>query len=181
MTSLAELVLEVHRSLDDARLPHAIGGAISLGFAIDHPRGTSDVDVNVLVSVSEAARVLTALPPGSRWDEDKLRRLERDGQVRVFCGEYPVNIFLSTNEFHDRAAENVRLVTFEGALIPILSADDLAVFKVFFNRRKDWVDVEAMVDAGSLHRPTLLATVSELLGADDARTQRLHELLFPPP
>ena len=27
---------------------------------------------------------------------------------------------------------------------------DLAVFKAFFNRTKDWADIEAMIEAGSL-------------------------------
>ncbi len=31
--------------------------------------------------------------------------------------------------------------------LPFLSCPDLAVFKVFFNRTKDWADLEAMHDA----------------------------------
>ena len=58
-----------------------------------------------------------------------------------------------------------------------LAADDLAVFKIFFNRTKDWADVEAMHEAGSLDTDALLATVLSLLGADDVRTQRLRQLL----
>lgn len=50
MSVLAERLLAVHDALADARLPHAIGGAIALGYCTEEPRGTRDLDVNVFVA-----------------------------------------------------------------------------------------------------------------------------------
>jgi hypothetical protein len=177
VTSLTDVVLDVHAALDRARLPHAIGGAIALAYAIDEPRGTADLDVNVFVTVADAARVLESLPRRTVWDGDKLARLRRDGQVRVFLDGYPVDLFLSTDGFHDEAEARTRVVPFAGGEIPILHGEDLAVFKVFFNRRKDWADLEAMVRAGKIDPANVLARVIELLGSDDERVLELRSLL----
>jgi transcriptional regulator with XRE-family HTH domain len=37
--------------------------------------------------------------------------------------------------------------------LPFLSAEDLTVFKISFGRTKDWVDIEAMVTAGTAIDP----------------------------
>lgn len=177
MTSLLEVVLDVHHALDGAALPHAIGGALALAYAIDEPRGTADVDVNVFVPTGDARRVLDALPPDAVWDETKLAMLERDGQVRVFLDGYPIDLFLSTDAFHDEAQTRVRVVPFADEEIPILHGEDLAVFKIFFDRRKDWADLEAMLRAEKIDAVRVLERVSELLGDDDARVGQLRALM----
>jgi hypothetical protein len=48
----------------------------------------------------------------------------------------------------------------------VLSCEDLAVFKAFFARPKDAVDLAAMVDAEAIDAALLLATVADLLGAE---------------
>ena len=49
MSALGERLLAVHDALDGAGMPHAIGGAIALGYCVVEPRGTRDLDVNVFV------------------------------------------------------------------------------------------------------------------------------------
>jgi hypothetical protein len=71
----------------------------------------------------------------------------------------------------------VRLVPFDGAEIPILSCSVLAVFKAFFNRTRDWADIEAIQDAGCLDGPETLGWLATLLGAGDPRTVRLASLV----
>jgi pimeloyl-ACP methyl ester carboxylesterase len=175
--SLVEVVLAVHDALDAAVLPHSIGGALALAYATDEPRGTADLDVNVFVPVDQARRVLESMPEATVWDQDKLARLERDGQVRVFLHGYPVDVFLSTDAFHDEAQRRVRVVPFGGREIPILDGADLAVFKAFFNRRKDWADLEAMARSEKTDMASVLERVTALLGADDPRVEALAALL----
>jgi hypothetical protein len=48
--------------------------------------------------------------------------------------------------------------------LPILACNDLAVFKAFFDRAKDAVDVAEMVRAGAIDLGHLRRTVDALIG-----------------
>jgi hypothetical protein len=65
---------------------------------------------------------------------------------------------------------------FMGQKIPFLACTDLAIFKAFFDRTKDWADLEEMASAGTLDFTEVSGVLIEHLGADDARLQRLREL-----
>lgn len=175
--SLVRLIETVHASLERSDIPHAFGGALALAYGVATPRGTADIDVNVFVAPTRAAAVLAALPDGVTWDDDDLARVARDGQVRLFWGGTPLDLFFDTTTFHLQAARNTRQVSFADGTIPVLDPNDLAVFKAFFDRRKDWADLEAMAEVGSFDPEIVLGWLEQLLGADDPRCARLQELL----
>jgi hypothetical protein len=175
--SLPDKIVALHRALDRSKVEHAFGGALALAWCTSRPRGTSDVDINVFAPPSQNHRVLRALPPEVAWSDDDRERLRRDGQVRLWWDNTPVDLFLSTTSFHRRAGRRVRHETFRGELLPFLACDDLAVFKVFFDRSRDWVDLEEMIAARSFDVGAAAATVAELLGDDDARLTRLAQLV----
>src|SRR6185503_10376807 len=100
----------------------------------------------------------------------------RDGQVRLWWDEHPVDLFFSYHPLHDRAQARIRVVPFGTDEIPVLSCTDLAVFKVVFNRSRDWADLEAMVEANSVDRDDALGWLRETLGADAGPVQRFSEL-----
>ncbi len=78
-----------------------------------------------------------------------------------------IDIFLSTDAFHDSAAAAVRLVPFgDGINIPVLPCAHLAVFKTFFARPKDFLDVANMVEARTFEVAEVRATIAGLLGDD---------------
>ncbi len=62
-------------------------------------------------------------------------------------------------------------------MVPYLACDDLAVFKAFFNRTKDWADLEAMIEADRLDATAVLGTLTLYLGGDDERIARLRDLV----
>jgi len=70
----------------------------------------------------------------------------------------------------------VRTETLGGVKLPFLCCEDLAVFKAFFNRTKDWADLEEMHTAGTLNTQTVAQTIAHYLGADDERVTRLQRL-----
>lgn len=177
MTALATCLLAVHDGLAAAELPHAFGGAIALGYCIAEPRGTHDLDVNVFVAADRADEVVQALPPEITARPSDTDVLRRDGQVRLRWDETPVDLFLDVNDFHLGVAERVRIVPFEGVEIPVLDCVSLAVFKAFFSRGKDWVDIANMVALG-LDVPAVLQWLEELLGPDDEVTKRMAEFLL---
>jgi hypothetical protein len=177
MSSLAEKALAVDSALTEAGTPHAFGGALALAFHIAEPRGTRDIDINVFVPAHDARTVLGSLPADVRWTDHDVSEIERNGQVRVFWDDTPLDLFFVTHPFHESAAAHVESVPFAGREIPILAADDLAVFKAFFDRTKDWADIEAMLDVRSLDVHVVLGWLVDLLGANDHRVARLRSLI----
>lgn len=173
--TLAEQLLALDAALDRARLPHAFGGAIALAFWTLEPRATRDLDVNVFVPATDAARVLAALPDGVRVCDGDLERLAADGQRRVWWDDTPVDIFLDYAPVHAQAAQHHRRVPFAGTDIPVLGPIELVVFKAMFDRTKDWADIEAVLVAGTVDAEAVRAALLEMVGTDDARLGRLAD------
>ncbi len=176
MCELGDRLLALHDAFDLARIPHAIGGAIALGYCTLEPRGTRDLDVNVFVGPDRIKDVFAALPTGVAISGLALEQAERDGQVRLWWEETPIDLFFSVLRFHDRVASEVRQVSFEGRSIPVLDCTALAVFKAMFDRPRDWVDIEAMVEARALDLGEASRWVTEIAGADSAAARKLAEL-----
>lgn len=176
MSRIADHIVAIHVALDAAALPHAFGGALALAWCTGDPRGTSDIDLNVFVAPSRAGDVLGALPAEVRSTAAQRKALGRDGQTRLWWGDVPVDVFLSTAPFHDHAAGRAKIEPFLGVGIPFLDCGDLAVFKAFFNRTRDWADLEDMARAGTIDRAGLAAAISALLGDDDERLVRIEQL-----
>lgn len=174
--NLPEKIVAIHEALRAAELPHAFGGALALAWCTGRARGTIDIDINVFVAAERFDDVLTTLPPGVDVTSDARTIIQRDGQVRLWWEQTPVDIFLNTTGFHVQAAQRVRNETFMGRELPFLSCYDLAVFKAFFNRTRDWADLEAMQDAGTLDCNAVTAQLIGMLGMDDERIEKLQAL-----
>ena len=179
MTSLVERITAIDRALVAADLPHAFGGALALAWCTQRARGTIDIDLNVFVDPAQTPSVLAALPSGVAWDEDDGRVIERDGQTRLWWDGTPVDLFLDTTDFHRQVASRAVVHPFDGRQVPFLACDDLAVFKAFFARTKDWADLEEMIAAGTLDVDRVLGALVRHLGGDDERIERLRALADP--
>jgi hypothetical protein len=179
MSALADRIVVLHRALDAARLPHAFGGALALAWCTHRARGTIDVDVNVFVPVDAVDQVVAALPDDVHVSPEQRELLQRDGQVRLWWGGTPVDVFLNTTAYHDEVATRVRIERFAGEEVPFLACTDLAVFKAFFNRTKDWADLEEMAGAGTLDRHRVVGVLAEHLGPEDPRVSRVLGLPRP--
>ncbi|HMK11128.1 MAG TPA: hypothetical protein VK461_06085 [Acidimicrobiales bacterium] len=167
----------IHAHLRAAGFEHAFGGALALAWCTKQARGTIDLDVNVFVRPERADDVLAALPDGVVATARDRRALLSEGQARLSWETTPVDIFLSTTTFHDEVATRLRWEPFAGAELPFLACEDLAVFKAFFNRTRDWADLEAMRDAGTLDVVAVAGVLVSYLGADDERIARLRSLV----
>src|SRR5665213_3038047 len=93
-------VIAVHRSLDQAGIAHGFGGAIALAYAVDEPRATVDIDLNVTGDPSAPQDVLAALPAGVVWNEEDVERISADGQVRLWWDDVPVDLFFPQHQLH---------------------------------------------------------------------------------
>jgi hypothetical protein len=177
--SLPEKVMAVHRSL--AAVEHAFGGALALAYYAE-PRATHDIDLNVFVTPDRVDEVLSALrPEGVAVDGATTDVLARDGQGRVWIGRTPLDLFFAYDPFHEATRAAAHLVPFLGGEIPIISATHLTVCKAVFDRPKDWVDIDAMVDLDApIDAGEALRWVGRIAGDTDRRFDRLAAVLATP-
>ena len=149
----ADVAGEVHDQLVDAKIDHCFGGGLALNYYAP-PRLTTDVDVNVAVPVVRSTEVID-LFAGRGFDDVEPQGAARApvAGIRMTRGRDVIDLFLAFDDYHQRVVE--RAVTFPFSTgdriidLPFLSADDLVVMKLSFNRPKDWVDSESMLEAGT--------------------------------
>lgn len=173
---LVEKLLAIHRALKARSLPHAFGGAIALAYCVEEPRGTRDLDVNIFVDAGDAERVLAALPGGVTVGKGDVEAVKREGQTRLFWDGVPVDVFLNNLPLHEEVANGVLWVLLEGEQIPVLDCASLVVFKSFFNRTRDWGDIEEVAVATPEDVDAAVKVVADLVGEDDPSYRRLAEI-----
>ena len=123
---------------------------------------------------AETQQVLDALPEEIVSTDEDRTKMMAEGQQRLMFDRISVDIFLNTTPFHDDLRLHVHEHQLVDRKLPFLGCNDLAVFKAFFNRRKDWADIEEILRADRLDVPYVTGILSEYLGPDD---ERIRELL----
>jgi hypothetical protein len=176
VSELVDKLFAIHDALTEAGIAHAFGGAIALAYCVEEPRGTRDLDVNIFVAASQAEAVLASLPTGVKVGKEDIAKVKRDGQARLDWDGTPIDVFLNSIPLHDAVAASVVWVRLEGRDVPVLDCASLAIFKAFFNRTKDWADLEAIALATPEDIETAATTIAELVGKDDPAVARLESL-----
>jgi hypothetical protein len=176
MSLLERRLLELHDALQSARISHAFGGAIALAYCTEDPRGTHDLDVNVFVTPSRVGEVFAALPDSVATHPADSEAAEREGQVRVWWEDTPIDLFFDVHSFHREVARGVRWVQFAGRTIPVLGCTSLAVFKALLDRTKDWADIEAMVERGTIDMEGAVASLEGMAAPEHPAFRRLTSL-----
>jgi hypothetical protein len=173
--SLPDKIVQIDAAL--RAVDHAFGGAIALAYWAE-PRATIDIDLNLFVTPDRAKEVLSPLEAIGVQAADAIEVIERDGQARVWWDDTPVDLFFSYDQFHAAAAKDAVEVPFADGVIPVLSAEHLAVCKVVYDRPKDWVDIDAMIELGtSLDAAEILRWVGRVVGDEDPRFDRIASVL----
>ena len=178
--SLGERVLTLAAALEAAAIPHAFGGAIAYNFH-GEPRATHDIDINIFLPQSQSEQTLAVLMQAGVPIDAQSAGLEiaRTGQIRLRWQHVPIDLFFSTVPLHDASQARARRVPFRGRVIPVLSAEDLAVCKVAFNRDQDWADLRNILaiqgekfDMGYARR-----WLYDMFPEHDDRVQRFERLV----
>jgi hypothetical protein len=177
MSELVEKLFVIHDSLAKASIAHAFGGAVALAYCVEEPRGTRDLDVNIFVDAVKAERALSHMPSDVTIAEADIAKVKRDGQARLDWDGTPVDVFLNNVPLHEAVAEAVVWVPLAGREIPVLDCASLAIFKAFFDRTKDWADMEAIAQATPEDIDIAAATIADLVGPDDPAVERLESLI----
>jgi hypothetical protein len=179
LSELVEKLFAIHDSLTKASIPHAFGGAIALAYCVEEPRGTRDLDVNIFVDASRAESVLASLPRGVTVRKKDVAKVNRDGQARLDWDGTPIDVFLNNVPLHEAVAASVVWVPLEGRKVPVLDCASLAIFKAFFDRTRDWADLEEIALATPEDIEEAARTISELVSPDDPAVERLRKLAVP--
>ena len=175
--SLDGKVIALERALTAASIQHAFGGALALAYYAE-PRATIDVDINIFAPAQRQPEVAAALLPIGVNTNSHGTDVGRDGQERWWWGRNPIDLFYSYDPFHDAMQAAVRSVAFGDRQIPIISGEHLVICKALFDRPKDWVDIQAIVEGtGTLDRAEILAWMARMVGAGDENAVRLASVL----
>lgn len=177
MSELVDKLFAVHDSLTSAGLLHAFGGAIALAYCTVEPRGTRDLDVNIFVSHAQAKTALGALPQQVTVGAADVAAVRRDGQARLWWDGTPIDVFFNNHPLHDAVAEGIVWVPLEEREVPVLDCASLVVFKAFFDRTKDWADIEAAAECDCRSVEAAAKTVEALVGSDDQVHEKLVAVL----
>ena len=176
--SLPDKVSAIHHALREAKIPHAIGGALALAYYAE-PRATIDVDINVFVSTERWPEICETLAPLGINVEVEVKDLNRDGQVRLWWDRNPVDLFFSYDPFHDAMRRDARKVPFNDETIPILSPEHLAVCKAMFDRPKDWLDIpQVLVGVEGFDASEVRRWLDATVGSNDLRCVHFDELAY---
>ena len=176
MTGLVQKILSCHQSLSKNDVPHAFGGALALAWCTKSARGTIDIDINIFTNTDQAENVIAALPIGVKHTKKDLKELIRETQIRLWWESTPVDIFLNSTPYHEEVQTRIKWEIFAGSEVPFLCCRDLSVFKAFFNRTKDWADLEAMMAVGTLDIDFTSNILIKYLGNQDERLEKLQQL-----
>lgn len=169
-----DLILATHRSLKDAGIDHAFGGALALMHYVKEPRTTWDIDVNISIRQDDAQKVVDALSGLIEATPAQVEMLKRDGQVRLIVGRYPIDIFLAVHEFHDEMQTMSAMRPFGKVELPYISATHLAVLKALFDRPKDWIDIMEMMKHKSVDVQRAIGWLASMTSERDERTARFR-------
>jgi hypothetical protein len=106
-----------------------------------------------------------------------IARVERDGQARLDWEGTPIDVFLNNLPLHEAVAASVLWVRLEGRDIPVLDCASLAIFKAFFDRTRDWADLEAIALTTPEDIEEAITTIADLVGEEDPAVARLEAIL----
>jgi hypothetical protein len=175
-SSLPEKVLAVHQSLAEADIPHAVGGALAVGY-YGEPRSTLDIDINVFIPVDQWPRTgdaLTALDLDLEIAEGEIENAE---ELRLDWAPNSLHLFFACDPLHEQMRLDVRSVPFNGDTIPIVAPEHLIIRKAILDRPKDWYDIEQILIATSpLDLEEVESWLQRMTDKDDPRMQKLREV-----
>lgn len=178
-----ERTLQVHAALERAGIQHAVGGALALAYHVAEARATRDIDLNVAADPNDPRGLFDVLPADVPWNERDIRTVRDTGQVRLLWPHpdgqppIPLDLFFPQSEFHRQLNQRAVVVAMLDQTIPIVSATDLMVLKMLFDRRKDWADIEELVRHGTPNVEEARDWLIRIVGPHDVRESRLDQLL----
>ena len=138
--------------------------------------GVTPFGINVFLNEEEA---------GTCWEELGSLGIEspaadrdiHEHEVLLSWEHTPIHVFFSYDPFHESCRVRARQVPFADGEIWILSAEDITIFKVIYDRPKDRAEVrEVLLCMGERFDVAYaIGWLERILGSGDARVTRFRE------
>ncbi|RLC89319.1 MAG: hypothetical protein DRI77_15835 [Chloroflexi bacterium] len=147
MENLFESLIALQARLRRAGISSAIIGGVAVS-VWGEPRVTRDVDIKVLLTRKDAARLLNLLMPDYKsLIADPLQSLTSTGIIFVQDElDTRLDILLSDTSFDAKAIQRAQAVELEpGLMARICSAEDLIVYKLISTRLRDYQDAASVI------------------------------------
>ncbi|MCI0651827.1 MAG: hypothetical protein L0Z55_08080 [Planctomycetes bacterium] len=178
--------------LEKLGVSYAFGGAIAQNYW-GTVRATQDVDVIVAVPKVRYQTLVDALSDdGFQLDTNSRERtaitveavLAQERRRRYFTcyrGLVKVDFFVPLVPLQHAMLQRARKVAFQGAAMPIVSAEDLILIKMVFHREKDLRDVCAILwsQRGNLDQDYLSKQAESTLRGEELRELKDLILKYP--
>ena len=166
--------------LTEDGIEFAFGGALALA-AWGVPRATIDVDVSVFVPPTDWRRVVDALERcGALVAADEAERTATSiGLIVAYVAGTRVDLFLQHHPMHaDMRRRRVSRHGVGDGESYFLSASDVVLTKLLYNRAKDRTDLERLfaVCGGQIDVEYVAGWLERIVGADDERLAVLTDL-----
>jgi hypothetical protein len=149
--NIEELTVAVHHLLEEEGVPHGFGGALALNLYTD-PRATRDIDLSAFVPWDRRHETIPVFARLGFTPERSLDDAIPIAGIRLRSpkSDYLIDVFFAIDEHYEQVRNRLVHHPFgaQRELLPFFSADDIALFKVSFNRDKDWVDLRHLVRDG---------------------------------
>jgi uncharacterized nucleotidyltransferase DUF6036 len=147
LSSLVDALVEAHEILEGTDVAHALCGGIAANLYREDVRATMDVDFYLVVGAAELvglARTFEAAGWRAQpyWRKAELLRMEKHDTPRVDC-------LIASTDYERSAIRRAVEARVEGTRIPVLTPEDLIVFKLVAGRARDYEAVAAIVNAMS--------------------------------
>ena len=171
-------MLEVHEILLGAGVVHALCGGIAANLYREEIRATTDVDFYIFVAATQLVALTRQFEEHGWkakpfWHAHEQLRLQKKDTPRVDC-------LIASTDFEQAALRRTLKAPIEGRSIPVLSPEDLIVFKLVAGRARDYEAVAAIVNtAGQKLDVRYIGDALDTLGILDrwerARTEAERE------
>ena len=167
-------------ALEAAGVEYAIGGALALNL-YSVPRATNDVDISVYPSAMQGPQLLATLQQaGCEIDEQRaLDALARGGDFGAHLQGMRIDIFLPAFDLHESAHERAVRQPLQGRPAWFLTAEDIALFKLLWDRLIDRADLQRLVAVSGdrLDLGYIRGWLARLFPDGDPRVDAFEQLL----
>jgi hypothetical protein len=178
MSQVLEAAWRLASALDREGFDYALSGAIALAYW-STPRATVDIDIAVDADATRLPALLDALTAaGCAIDRERAMATAERGDFGGRIDGIRVDVFLPVLAISAAAIERRVRVPFGDREVWILSAEDLALFKLIFGRTRDFADLERLLAArrDRLDYAYMERWVSSLFSPEDPRVARFRDL-----
>lgn len=146
METLLSALQRLQQRLEHAGVPSMVIGGLAVGIW-GEPRLTRDVDVKVLASPDDSAKLLHILENYVPLHENVQEAFQRNG-IAFFHDELGnrLDLMLADTAFDETALARAKTVeVFPNQRVRVCSPEDLILYKIISTRTKDRADVESII------------------------------------